>query len=121
MKVTMREVRAYLSAKASKKELVYYTELYHHFKVPKEKYTSGENPIPVFLGTIMRDDAKAGYPLLPSIVVAKKLDMEKSKLLPNQTYFTTLAEVRNIPIPAGRAKRPLYAAELQAVFDYYAL
>jgi hypothetical protein len=120
MELTYEKISEYLGTMAAKKELVCYTEMYHYFQIPKHKQTSDENPIPRFLGRMMRDDAKANRPLLASIVVAKRVNVDKSKLLPSQTYFSALGEVRQIPIPKGREKRLRYKAELKAVFAYYA-
>lgn len=124
MVVTKIEVREYLIAMATARKIIYYAELYNHFKI-RTGPADDTNPIPQFLGQIMRDDDQRREPLLPSIVVNKDKDKPRDQLLPNDKYFQTLSLLREVQIPTtGRGKsaiqRRFFLPEREAVFAYYA-
>ena len=117
MTPTKTNVTDYLVNMAETKTLIVYSELYNHFGI-RTGPADDTNPIPLFLGQIMRDNAARGEPLLPSIVVKKEKDVPKTELIPNDMYFTTLSVVRNIVMPRTKAdKRRLHQIERDAVFD----
>lgn len=123
MSVTRIEVREYLVEMATAGKIIYYAELYNHFKI-RTGPANDINPIPMFLGLIMREDANHHEPLLPSIVVNKNKDTPRSNLLPNDKYFETLSSIRGVEIPTrGRLKskvqREYFLPERDAVFALY--
>jgi hypothetical protein len=123
MSVTKTEVRNYLIEMATAGKIIYYAELYNHFKI-RTGPADDANPIPKFLGLIMREDAGRHEPILPSIVVNKKLDVPRKDLLPNDKYFETLSLLREVEIPStGRLKskiqREFFLPERDAVFARY--
>lgn len=123
MSVTKSEVRDYLTEMATAGKLIYYAELYNHFKI-RTGPADDTNPIPKFLGLIMREDAARNDPILPSIVVNKRVDVPRKDLLPNDKYFETLSSIRGVEIPtSGRLKskiqRGFFLPERDAVFTRY--
>ena len=124
MDVSRREVREYLVEIASTGKIIYYAELYNHFKI-RTGPSNDANPIPMHLGVIMREDADRNNPLLPSIVVNKKGETPRENLLPNDKYFETLAEIRKVDIPTSgplksKIQRQYFLPERDAVFARYA-
>ena len=124
MSATKIEVRDYLIEMATAGKIIYYAELYNRFEI-RTGPAADTNPIPLFLGLIMREDADRHEPLLPSIVVNKNKDKPRSELLPNDQYFKTLSLIRGVDIPTkGRSKskvqRQYFLPERDAVFAHYA-
>lgn len=120
MAVDKHDVIRFLIENAEKGNLLYYGELFNHFGM-RTGPANDANPIPMFLGQIIKENAARKQPLLPSIVVNKEKDRPKDQLIPGDTYFQSLAEIRKIDIPKKKAdKRRLHQAERDAVFAYYA-
>lgn len=121
MSPTINDVRDYLVERARKREIICYADLYKHFGYKTGPAEDKHNPIPLHLGLLMTEGAKALKPLLPSIVVKRKKDQPNEKLVPNDKYFETLCRIRQKPLPKGiREKRALHKEELDLVFDHYA-
>lgn len=119
MTPTLDNVRDYLKDAAGKTNLVTYAELYNHFEY-RTGMPNDANPIPMFLGILMTENAKHNLPLLPSIIVCKKKDKPKQLLVPNDTYFKRLQDIRRVGLPKGiKEKRALHKKEVDAVFAHY--
>lgn len=116
----MTELGDYLEQHAKNGTVVWYTELYDHFHIPKEVQRQSDNPIPLLLAKLVQEDRKAGRPLRASVVVAKEKDRDKSKLIPKDSYFEALCRIRYISMPHGKVeKRQVHATELAALRKYY--
>lgn len=116
MSVSKSDVLAYLIKMAMEGKVLYYAELYNHFKI-RTGPSNDTNPIPQYLGQFMSDNSRLNEPLLPSIVVGKEKDQRRALLIPNDKYFESLARIRKVPIPTSKAeKRRLHQAERDAVF-----
>ncbi len=119
MTATLDNVRGYLKEAAGKATLVFYAELYNHFGF-RTGVPDDTNPIPMILGILMTESAKHNLPLLPSIVVCKKKDKPKQLLVPNETYFKRLRDIRRVGLPKDiKEKRALHKKEVDAVFAHY--
>lgn len=122
MKPSKENVRNSLIELAKARKLETYGDFYARFGFNSH----GQNhPIAQHLGTIMRDEAAQGRPLLPTLIVNKDGDKSIDKLLPNDKYFESLAIIRRESIQLrGKGKtevqRGFYKVELDAVFAYYA-
>lgn len=113
------ELGNYLEQHAKNGTVVWYTELYDHFHIPKEIQRTTDNPIPLLLAQLVQEDNQAGRPLRTSVVVSKEKDRDKSMLIPKDNYFEALCGIRGIPMPQGKAeKRRVHAIELEALRKY---
>lgn len=117
---SITELGDYLEQHAKNGTVIWYTELYDHFNIPKEALREPGSPIILLLARLVSEDRRAGRPLRASVVVAKEKDRDKSKLIPADSYFKALCKTRNIPMPRGKVeKREMHAIELAALRKYY--
>ena len=113
---TRANVGAYLEQLASTGMVVAYSDVSDHFRLPKNMPWL-QNPLYKVFGQLINEDINAHRPLRVSIVVQKKKD---KKTIPSNSYFATIARIRNMQIPSTQAeKKIIHDTELKATMQFY--
>jgi hypothetical protein len=110
------EFGEYLGQLAGAGNLVAYSDLSDHFRLPKNMAWK-DNPLFPLLGEITQADKTAKRPLRISIIVSKT---KGKKTIPSDGYFKTIADYRKEQIPATKAERQnIHDRELKLTLAYH--